>query len=107
MSKSVRIGAHKYPILYVDKVDDDDSWGNADFHEYKIWLSKELEKPDLSSVWAEKLLHEIAHILLDDMGVSFPSDDAEETCVTQLAKGMTQVMRDNKTLIRQILKALK
>jgi hypothetical protein len=105
--KSVRIGAHKYPIVYVDKVDDEDSWGNADFHDYKILLSKALEKPELASVWAEKLLHEVAHIMLDDLGVEFPTEEAEEKCVTQLARGLTQFTRDNKTLIRQILKALK
>jgi hypothetical protein len=105
--KSVRIGAHKYPIVYADKVDDDDSWGNADFNDYKIILSSALERPELSSVWAEKLLHEVAHFMLDDLGVEFPNDEAEEKCVTLLARGLTQFARDNKTLIRQILKALK
>jgi hypothetical protein len=105
--KSVRIGAHKYPIVYADKVDEDDSWGIADFHGYKIVLSTALEKPELASVWAEKLLHEVAHFMLDDLGVEFPDDAAEEKCVTLLARGLTQFARDNKTLIRQILKDLK
>jgi hypothetical protein len=103
----VRIGTHAYQIVYVDKVGDSDDWGQADFDALKIWLSTELQKPEMASKWAEIVLHEAAHIILSEVGVEFPADEAEERCVTQLAKGLTQFMLHNKTLVRALLKALK
>lgn len=103
--KSVKIGAHKFPILSVEKVaDSDDYWAMYYSHEagQKIEISSVLT----GSKWAEYLLHEIGHGIVEECGYEFPGDE-EEKFIEGFSKVLTQVMGDNKTLIRAILKALK
>jgi len=102
--KSVRIGPHKFELVYVDKVDEDDSWGHYSQGDQAIKLSNAL-LPE-GSKWAEILIHEILHGLADQAEM-FDEDKIEEKTVKVFAVGVTQVLKDNKTLIRAILKALK
>jgi hypothetical protein len=103
--KSVRIGPHIYPIIYVEKVDEEDSWGHYSQAKQTIELANALLPP--GSKWAEILLHEISHGIIDNMDAEFPSEEAEERATRKFALGLTQVLKDNKTLFRAILKALK
>lgn len=106
VTKSVKFGAHRFPILAVEKVaGSDEYWAMYYPHEegQKIEISSTLT----GSKWAEYLLHEIGHGIVDECGYQFPSDDEEEKFIESFSKVLTQVMGDNKTLIRSILKALK
>jgi hypothetical protein len=103
--KSVKIGAHKFPILAVDRVDgSDDYW--AMYYPHELGQKIEISKDLAGSKWAEILLHEIGHGIVNECGYAFPGDE-EEKFIEGFARVLTQVMGDNKTLIRQILKALK
>ena len=103
--KSVRIGAHKYPLVTVDQVDGkDEAWGMINFGAMNIEMSTELSKPGMESKWAEILIHEWAHGVCEEFGIK-PKD--EEEFVIRASKIITQALRDNKTLVRAILKALK
>lgn len=103
MSKSVRIGPHKFALVYVDKVDEEDNWGHYSQADQNIMLSNAL-LPE-GSKWAEILLHEIFHGVADEREI-FDDDKTEERAVKLFAMGFAQVLKDNKTLFRAILKAL-
>jgi hypothetical protein len=103
--KSIRIGAHKYPLVTTDHVDGkDDAWGMINFASMNIELSSELTKPGMESKWAEILIHEWAHGVCEEFGIK---PDDEEEFVTRASKIITQALKDNKTLVRALLKALK
>ena len=106
MSRSVKIGAHKFPILAVAQVaDSDDYW--AMYYPHELGQKIELSDTLTGSKWAETLLHEIGHGIVNECGYDFPTDAEEEKFIDGFSRVLTQVMGDNKTLIRAILKALK
>lgn len=98
--KSVRIGPHRYKLEIVSKVGEDDNWGQYYSDEQKIELSDKLS----GSKWAEILVHEMVHGIVDNWGIDLPD---EEKFVSVFSIGLTQVLKDNPTLFRSILKALK
>lgn len=100
--KFVRIGPHKYPIVYVEKVDEEDSWGHYSQAKQNIELSQAL-LPE-GSKWAEILLHEIGHGIVDNWDIEL--GEGEEKFVRAYSIGLADAMRKNKTLFRAILKAL-
>jgi hypothetical protein len=53
---------------------------------------------------AETLIHELLHAIWNVQNIGGAN---EERVVTKMSLGLAQVMRDNKELIRSILKALK
>lgn len=57
-----------------------------------------------SSQCAETLIHELLHAVWNVQNIGGTN---EERVVTKLSLGLAQVMRDNKDLIRTLLKALK
>jgi hypothetical protein len=103
---AVKIGPHKFPIVYVDKVNEDDDWGLYSQASQDIKLSNQL-LPE-GSKWAEILIHEIFHGIADQFESFEDSEEhVEEKIVRAFALGFTQVLQNNPTLFRQILRALK
>lgn len=104
LPSKVRIGPHNLALNYMDKVGDDDDWGHYSHPTQSIDLSNAL-LPE-GSKWAEILIHEILHCLADQADIFNGNEKEEERVVGIFAVGVAQVLKDNKTLIRAILKAL-
>lgn len=68
------------------------AYGHIDFDNKKISIDKTLRD---HQGHLQTLLHEIIHGIIDDRDIDFIQMD-EEKIVDQLAKGLFQVLRDNK-----------
>ncbi len=90
LPKSVRIGPYDITIEVKEKLtEDDDDFGHYD-HGRLIKLREDQYNPTLA---IDTLLHEILHGIYRCCG--FDKESSEETLVTGLATGLTQVLRDN------------
>lgn len=97
---TIRIGGHKFKVVELPA--DTDLHGECDVASHEFRLAKVFAD---DSQAADTILHEIMHGLWDQ--AHLVEGDSEERVVYVLAGGLIQVIRDNKTLFRQILKALK
>lgn len=99
---SVRIGPFDFEIVEMDRVNAKEFYG--------LYLSESQEiqlTPVFSSKqrWAETLLHEILHGVVDTQNLLLKED--EERIVRGVSLGLSQVIRDNQKLFTEIVKALK
>lgn len=101
---SIRIGPYKCKVARTALEPDGDgfsNWGSFDTDTYVIEIA-ESDKFSDEALIASTVLHEIIHGMNHVYG--FPDDEA---MVRKQETALAQIMKDNKTLIRQILKALK
>lgn len=100
----VRIAGYDCKIVRSrDVLDTDGQYGGFDPNEHAISLAE----PDQfanEQLEAGTAIHELVHAMLALYNVKSPD---EESLVEMLETALVQVLRDNKTLIRAILKALK
>jgi hypothetical protein len=96
----VHIGAFKYKI--VDLPDGSDEYGECDDAAHELRLARSFAS---DAQEAETILHEIFHGIWNQGALE--DGDKEERIVYVLSIGLAQAMKQNKTLFRAILKALK
>ena len=101
--KSIRIGYRTYKIKEWSEAElvTTESFGQCDKQRGIIYVCAHLDPV----VVADTLLHEILHAVWHEYGCQ--DDDREERIVHTLASGLIQVMRDNPSAIRYLLKLTK
>lgn len=57
--KKLKIGKHKWALKIVDKVDDQNSYGHADFDKKEILMRKSQNKSDMFKTFWHEVLHAI------------------------------------------------
>lgn len=95
---SVRIAGYKCKIAR--KALDGD-FGTFDYNTNEIEIEESIDSDALE---ASTLIHEMVHGIIHVYKIKVPD---EESLVEILETALVQVLRDNKTLFRAILKALK
>ncbi len=102
---SARIGPYKCKITRVESlvVDGDKCFGSFDYNRHEIAITGEAEFSS-DALEASALVHELMHALLHIYKIKVPD---EEAMVEILETALIQLLKDNKTLIRSVLKALK
>lgn len=102
---TVKIGPYSGKVTRREKlvVDGDECFGSSDLNslEIEIATSEEFASEALE---ASTFLHEALHLLLHVHKINVPD---EEDTVGRLEITLLQFLKDNKTLMRSILKALK
>lgn len=97
-NRTIKIGYKKWRMLFVNRVDADDSSGECDFETATIKICKRLTGIELAST----IIHEINHAILHDRGVDLkPKDD--ELVVTAITNGSIAMLKDNPALMRMLL----
>lgn len=84
-----------YKVIITDKplfYDNMRAYGHISFDKHEIYIDKTL-KDEQGQL--QTLLHEILHGIIYDRAIEFDKMD-EETIVDHLAKGIYQVLKDNK-----------
>ena len=99
---TARIGQFKFRIVRTNK-DDHGERGYFLSDKREIGLAKP-EDFGAEDEEASTLIHELAHCVVD---VHWPRVEDDEELVERMEVIVTQILRDNKTLVRAILKALK
>lgn len=99
---SVRIGPYKFKLIRTNRADHDEA-GYFLSDKREIGLAKP-EDFGAEDEEASTLIHEIGHAVVD---VYWPEIQEDEELVSRLELIITQILRDNKTLARIVLKALK
>lgn len=79
----------------------DGDFGTFDYNDHEIEIEETIPSDALV---ASTLLHEIIHAIIHIYRIKVPD---EEALVEILETSLLQVLKDNKTLFRAILKALK
>jgi hypothetical protein len=101
---SARIAGYKCKITRADLiVNGEGDYGTFDYNTNEIEIARETDFASEEQE-ASTLLHEIIHGVLGIYKIKVPD---EEEMVEKLETALIQVLRDNKTLFRAILKALK
>ena len=100
LPKTIRIGPHDVTIC-IRKEEEDRNFGTWDENQMLIRIDR-----DFHSVYRaiEVVLHEIDHAIRDIYVVK--EKDAEERQTTTMARGWTQVWRDNPNLLRWLMHCL-
>lgn len=98
----IRIGPYKFKLIRTNRADHDEAG-------YFLSGTREIgvAKPEDFGAEDEEvatLIHEIAHAVVD---VYWPEIQEDEEIASRLELIITQILRDNKTLVRTALKALK
>ncbi len=97
---SLRIGPYDIAIIIKDKVSEADDAGL-----YHNGISINLKKDQYNPIFAvDTVLHEINHCIYRCAGLGKAAP--EETAVTAMATGLTQVFRDNPKLLKWLQKVL-
>lgn len=102
LPESVRIGPYKFKLIRTNRADHDEAG-------YFLSGSREIgvAKPEdfgAEDEEAATIIHELSHAVVD---VYWPQIEDDEEIASKLDLIITQILRDNKTLVRSILKALK
>jgi hypothetical protein len=95
---SLRIGPYDIRVEKMDSIPDDDGkmlWGCYDHGKLLIQITR--SQPNILFI-VDTLFHEIYHAIYVNTGLGYGS--TEEHVVSALATGMTQVYRDNPSLVR-------
>ncbi len=98
----VRIGNYKWRVIRTNRSDHNED-GYCDANKREIGVAKEgdlLADEDEASTF----IHEWVHAIID---THFPEIEEDEPLTEKLEAILVQSFRDNKTLIRSLLKALK
>jgi len=101
---AIRIGPYKCKVTRTKLEPDADgysNWGSFDTDTYCVEIAESGEFADEALI-ASTVVHEIIHAMNHVYGFA---DDEE--MVRKQETALVQILKDNKTLIRQILKALK
>lgn len=97
-----RIGPFKFRIIRTNRADHNESgYYLADKREIGLAKPEDFGAEDEE---ASTLIHELAHCVVD---VHWPQIEEDEAIVERVELIVAQIFRDNKTLVRAILKALK
>lgn len=102
LPSTVRIGPYKFKIVRSNR-DDHDEAGYFLSAKREIGVAKP-EDFGAEDEEAATVIHELAHAVVD---VYWPQIEEDEEIVSRLDPIVTQILRDNKALVRSILKALK
>ncbi len=98
--KSIKIGGHRFQVKIVPrKVLGEDWFGQTDSKTNTIKIAHALAR----SRQAEVLLHECLHAII--VG-HITKEEEEETIVTVLGQGLTQLIKDNPRLFTKMIAAL-
>ena len=93
LPSSIRIGPYDIAIAVKDRINDDDDVGEYN-HGQSICLRTNQYNPMFA---VDTVLHEVGHALYKCSGLDDGS--SEESVITALASGWTQVFRDNPELL--------
>lgn len=95
LPKELKIGAHRYSVEVVKDPVSCDGWSGA-FN--KKYLAIRLDSDNKPSVQGEVLIHEILHGVWQNQGLDEHHElkGYEEYLVDILAKGLYQVLKENK-----------
>ena len=98
----LRVAHYRWRLVRMNRADEDTA-GYCDTEKHEIGVAKE---GDLASddEEASALVHEWIHAV---MHIHFPEIEDDEPITLKLESIIMQALRDNKTTIRAILKALK
>lgn len=98
--KKIRIAGADYPIIYKDHLNDGTTlaYGYINYNENNIYLSSTEIMND--SKKCTVLLHEILHGILHHYGTGVTLEN-EELVVDTIAKGLYQVVEDNKDMFTE------
>jgi hypothetical protein len=101
LPSSVKVGAHRVPIVYKESIEGDDEenlhCGMFYVEDFRIEISSRMRNSRI----AEILLHEVLHAINASYG--FINQDEEERAVTTLAAAFTKLAQDNPEFIQQWL----
>ena len=101
LPSSVKVGAHKCPIVYKDSIEGDDTenlhCGMFYVEEFRIEIRSRMRNSRI----AEVLIHEVLHAINATYG--FIDQEEEERAVTPLAAALTKLAPDNPEFIQQWL----
>ena len=92
MLKKINIMGVDYKIKYVDKVNDEDGWGQIDNSTTTIRINSSLSKQNIYNT----LLHEITHCLLYKLGK--PKLSSKEDFVEAFSNAIFDTLSRNKLL---------
>mgnify|MGYP003990634271 CR=1 FL=1 len=94
--KKVKIGGVYYPITQVENLYQDfNAWGRVDISTQQIYLQMNTPVSPISDGrMQQSLVHEIVHVMLDDVGHRELSKD--EDFVERFSNILYQVIEDNK-----------
>jgi len=104
MTRQVKVGHRVYEIAFVTNgdIEADGHWGECDKRRGIIRVASNGRPRDAQ---AETLVHEILHALIEDTGREW-DDDEEELIVSRLSPRLTAFVRDNATLVGELLQML-
>lgn len=94
MVGTIKFGKTRYLIKYLLEVKNDTRFGECDTGAQEIRVSNKY--PILRQ--KQTLMHEIIHLILNEMGVNH-----REEIAGVLGIGLTQIIMDNKELIKEFL----
>lgn len=95
--EEIKVGCYRYRLLYIDHYESDalNVYGRFSHRESKIKIESGLPKDQELEVTIHELLHAV---FLSYYG----EHEQEEQIVTQLAKGISQVICDNHGLVKRL-----
>lgn len=97
----IRIGSASYKVKFTDEeltLNNAECNGVIDFNTHTIKITnKDLDKHGQE----ETFLHEVTHGILHEMNVEL-DEQVEERICTVMAKGLHQIIKDNKTAFKPI-----
>jgi len=97
---NIKINNFNWEIIFVDKIDDKDSSGEADFPTQTIKIKNTLHKERQTFV----LFHEIKHIYNEYYGIYFTTNEEEESECDMFASLITDLLEHK---INYILEEIK
>jgi len=93
----IKLFNRTYEVRSLDRKDDIDLLGQAEFKPGIIWIHPEIDKP----LKARTILHELIHQGLADMGASYAED---EGIVGNVEFLISHIIQDNPSLIKDLSK---
>lgn len=103
---AIRIGPYRCKVKRTSLDYDPEGyadWGTFDTDTYEIEIA-ESEKFSDETLIASTVIHEMVHGIIRIYGIAVPD---EEDLARKLETALVQVLKDNKTMWRTIMKALK
>lgn len=92
---SVKVGPFVYAIRKLDRLSDEDNWGECDSGTLTISLKRAQPSPVFA---LDSLMHEVGHAIWKLFALG--DENKEETAVAALATGWVMVLTDNPALAK-------
>ena len=93
----IKLFNRTYEVRSLDRKDDIDLLGQAEFKQGIIWIHSDIEPP----LRARTILHELIHQGLADMGAAYAED---EGVVGNIEFLVSHIIQDNPSLIKDLSK---